>query len=520
MKRLLSFLLLPAVVICLTVVSCEPTPQDPEPGNEENTDPGTVDPGTNPGEDEQTVKPGTYKFVASTLKGKWEAGDKIYVHGSLGSWAEVVTLSAADISADGKTATGDLSTVTDLPAKPDGLYAGWPDEAVKHSIKKIGAKTSFESCDGLLTVAYLKDDTFTFIDVSSALTFNVSGDFDNYALAAGDRSGVVVSSFDIEYTSEKTSYSTTSTGYPFKYGTVQSGKKVTVWMPGDMTLKGVCIYLAKGDNWTKVYTLADDVKLKPAETKDLGDITSKLTDYDGLAPRMPMIVGEPTRYTVSFNELSGLCLSADEDFLWSVGDDGELAKIDFEGKVIESHYISGDTEAISRNRVTGDLLIGLEPDGVGIIKAPDFSGNVKTLYSISACKNYGNSGIEGLTYYKDGTVLTGAQANSHLICTNLSTGEVLWERKMYDKNLVSEIADLCYDPLTDWLWIIDSEAKKVFVFNSDASQLLGAYPITGSNPESVCVDHKHSCIWVGDDYGSTSYIYKYQVTGLDDAIIE
>ena len=39
------------------------------------------------------------------------------------------------------------------------------------------------------------------------------------------------------------------------------------------------------------------------------------------------------------------------------------------------------------------------------------------------------------------------------------------------------------------------------------------------NPESVCVDHKHSCIWVGDDYGSTSYLYRFDFTGLDDAIL-
>ena len=39
------------------------------------------------------------------------------------------------------------------------------------------------------------------------------------------------------------------------------------------------------------------------------------------------------------------------------------------------------------------------------------------------------------------------------------------------------------------------------------------------NPESVCVDHKHSCIRVGDDYGSTSYLYRFDFTGLDDAIL-
>jgi hypothetical protein len=33
------------------------------------------------------------------------------------------------------------------------------------------------------------------------------------------------------------------------------------------------------------------------------------------------------------------------------------------------------------------------------------------------------------------------------------------------------------------------------------------------------VDHKNQCVWVGDDYGSTSYIYKYELSGMDDFLI-
>ena len=80
---------------------------------------------------------------------------------------------------------------------------------------------------------------------------------------------------------------------------------------------------------------------------------------------------------------------------------------------------------------------------------------------------------------------------------------------------------MCYDPLTDWLWVIDSESHKFFALSGDAEQLLGAYALkTRSNEESICVDHVNSCVWVGDDYGSTSYIYKYEMSDLDDFIIK
>ena len=98
---------------------------------------------------------------------------------------------------------------------------------------------------------------------------------------------------------------------------------------------------------------------------------------------------------------------------------------------------------------------------------------------------------------------------------------MIWRKGLREKfSVITEIADLCYDPLTDWLWVIDSESLRFFALTGDAESMLGFYSARGiSNPESVCVDHKNSCIWVGDDYGSTSYLYRFDFTGLDDAVI-
>ena len=122
----------------------------------------------------------------------------------------------------------------------------------------------------------------------------------------------------------------------------------------------------------------------------------------------------------------------------------------------------------------------------------------------------------------DGLVYSGMQTASELYCVNLETGEVLWKKGMRSIfPAITEIADLCYDPLTDWLWIIDSEAKKIFALTGDAETILGSYSIKATdNPESVCIDHRNNCIWVGDDCGDPSLLYKYEFTGLDDAIIK
>ncbi|MBO4434078.1 MAG: hypothetical protein J5769_01325 [Bacteroidales bacterium] len=517
MKRTIVFLLT-AVFVSLSAISCNPK----------------EDPSGNGGE--TGLKPGTFKFVASAMKGTWQAGDKIYVHGALGSDAEIITLGKNDISSDGKTASVKLDKVTNTPLEPDGLYALWPDECVTHSMGILGTKYVITQCDTLISAAYLDGDTFTFVDASSAVTFTVNG-YDGYAFGSNNSAGVNVTKLEVNHSSAKTSFvQKGNDGYPYKYGSVKSGEKITVWFAGNTTLTGgYTLYFSRGGIWTATYKVSSDVTLTAGKPLELGDITAKLTPYDGPAPKMPKM-GEKTKYAVKFNELSGICLSKDEDFLWGVGDDGSIAKLSFTGEVLYEKWIGCDLEAVSRNPETEDLIVGIEDEynpsgsgidtysynGVGRILSPNFN-KVEGLYRISAANKYNNAGVEGVTYYKDGYILAGTQANSHLFCIKYETGEVLWSEMLYDKDTISEIADLCYDPKTGWLWIMDSENKKFFatVIGDDHKvNILCAYSVSEiANPESVCVDHRHSCIWVGDDYCDTSYLYKYEFTGLDDANI-
>ena len=79
---------------------------------------------------------------------------------------------------------------------------------------------------------------------------------------------------------------------------------------------------------------------------------------------------------------------------------------------------------------------------------------------------------------------------------------------------ITEVGDLFYDAQTDLLWVTDSEAFKLFVFDGDVTKLKAVYDIKFiGNPESVCVDHARNCVWMADD-GSTSKIYKISFTGL------
>ena len=532
-KSLFSMLL--AVLALFSCSQC--TTPDPDP--EVNPDPEVTPTPENPepevpGAGEYTL---VFPEVACTKTG-WEAGDEIYFHGNYGPSAQVVTLQAGDIAEDGKTAKVNLSeTLMELQCPPDGIYAVYPSAAVKHGDSLMDSVAEFTDWNTPILMSYLSGGSFVFRSVVSLLSFTVSGDFDSYALAANDRSGLRITGFKADYSSNIESINTFVTdGYPFREGAVVADGATPnrLYMPGGVTFKkGFTIFLGKDGQFGKVYTQPDAYKIKPGDVVDLGDITAALTDYTGPAPKMPEVTNM-TKYKVSLNELSGLCVDLSGEFLWAVGDGSELGRISLEGEVLQKCYIYQsssvlDSEGISMNYDNGDILISTEPNGIYRIPAAQIPNifdeskfrGVERLFKIEDAKNFGNAGMEGCTYYKDGLLYSGSQTGSNLYCSNLETGEVLWMKPLRQMHpAITEIAGLSYDPLTDWLWVIDSESHKFFALTGDAEQILGAYTLkTRSNEESICIDHAHSCVWVGDDYGSTSYIYKYEFTGLDDAII-
>ena len=536
-----AFFYLPCCISCTAPVNEVKVPepdqtQDPE----DKTDPDdkTDDGNQNPPEDDGTLKPGTYTFTVSALKGAWEAGDKILVQGGYGPAAQVITLTADQISADGKVASAELGEeVFKYLTDPDPLYAVYPADAAKEEDGLTGQVITFVNWDTLLTQAYLKEKDFAFKDISSFISFTVTGGYDHYIIAGTQRPGLGFTSYKNEYSTNKiTPAKPKDDGYPFREEELEAdGVLNALYFPGGITLRdGFTLFFGKGDSWAASYTYGETAELKAGTALELGDITSKLEPYDGGKPHMPKI-SNMTKYTVNFNEFSGLCLSEDKSFLWTIDDNGKLGKIDITnniGEVLESWSSGGDPEGITMNPETGDLIIGNEePVSVGIIQAPVQKNAKQTIiFKIKEASGYGNSGMEGITYYKkDGDrelIYCGTQVDANLFLCDLNAAvdgskyttlvqEPVSLRKRFPG--VLEVAGLSYDPLTDWLWMVDSEAHKIFVFSGDATRLLCSYALkTKSNEEGIVVDHSRNCVWIADDYGSPSYLYKYEFEGLEE----
>ena len=224
-------------------------------------------------------------------------------------------------------------------------------------------------------------------------------------------------------------------------------------------------------------------------------------------------------------ELSGLCLSKDGDFLWGCGDNGVLYKIDFEGNFSKHWTYDADMEGLCMDPSTGTMYMCIEPKRVYKLTAPYTSKT--TLWDVTEAADMGNSGIEGIAWHK-GNLYLGAQTGATLWEFKLD-GTRLWKKSLRDVcPTISEIADLCYDAEKDWLWVIDSNSNRenqqydpytLYLFNGAATKLLAKYYIgdfADWNPEAICVDRKNGCIWIADDCGDAtpSLLHKVKFTNL------
>lgn len=259
-----------------------------------------------------------------------------------------------------------------------------------------------------------------------------------------------------------------------------------------------------------------DFKDKVAADETVNENTGNAGNDDPASGMKMPVMGTYTKQNINVEEISGICLNKDKTGLLAVGDQGVLKEIDLNNLSVKTIWTrDADLEGITLDPRTNDLYLGIEySQKVYKLEAPDYQTHSSIIYVQEAIdKGYNNSGVEGIAYYKDDLVFIGTQWGANLWIYKLDGNMV---SKTSLSGFADEIAGLDYDPVADWLWVIDSNYKKIYICkvveNPFSVKLLATYDVSHiSNAESICVDRDRNCVWVGSDESSPK-LYKFNFT--------
>lgn len=218
------------------------------------------------------------------------------------------------------------------------------------------------------------------------------------------------------------------------------------------------------------------------------------------------VMHDYTVYEVEVQELSGLCLSMDKASLLACGDKGVVKSLSFTGQATDLWAFASDMEGLTINPSDGDIYLSIEgKQEVHRLSAPDYHEQT-VMFAVQEASGYKNNGLEAVEYFKDDILFVGSQQGANL-----------WQYRIDGTRIsmislsafASEIAGLCYDDESGYLWVADSKKAKIFMCTVEG-KLLATYDIQYIDyAESVCVDRKHDCVWVGSDEDS-SKIYRIE----------
>ncbi len=229
---------------------------------------------------------------------------------------------------------------------------------------------------------------------------------------------------------------------------------------------------------------------------------------DKISSELSLEVSDYTDYPTGLTGLSGLSLAPDGNCLYAVCDNGNLYKIDFEGKVIETVYKgNNDFEAVDVQPGTNMIFLGDEGE-MAVWKLDQ--GSLVKITDVVVENAVTNKGIEGVACDGNNCIyIANQESPTEIMKYDLKSNMFI---NTYPIAFAKFLSDLCFDTLDNTLWIVDSKAQKIYHCDSKCN-LNETFSIPFvAKAEAIVVDHTNNVIWLGCD--QTSLLYKVKIDSL------
>lgn len=193
-------------------------------------------------------------------------------------------------------------------------------------------------------------------------------------------------------------------------------------------------------------------------------------------------------------EPSGLALSFDGKYFWSVGDsDSKVYKLDLNGNVIKSFRIDGeDLEGITVIDAV-NLAVILERTREVVIVDTSGKEVKRKQFDLKGRLNEGLEGIcfdvSNMEYY-----FLNEKRPGLLIKTDSSFNEIFRKELKFAK----DYSDIFFSYEDTTLWILSDESQKIIQTDLNGNEIL-EYGINVRQPEGLVVDYKRKKVFIVSD---------------------
>lgn len=210
-------------------------------------------------------------------------------------------------------------------------------------------------------------------------------------------------------------------------------------------------------------------------------------------------------FNLDFPEPSGLALSADGTFMWTVSDhNNTIYAISLDGKILRSIKLQGKNLDLEGIAVVNDTTLAVIYEKLRTIVLLNLDGEIIKSVKLDL-EGEKNAGLEGITFDKKTQKFYVLNERQPGLLLELDDQLVTQKQKTLE--FAADYSAIAYDDSLNVLWILSDEDKTLFkcAANGDVK---ASYKLDIEQPEGVVVDVRQGKIYIVSDPAGKLYCFE------------